>query len=79
MPPRKDYITPISIFVNTTRTGAAHREHWVHDIGENGDLSVNAAICNNIRDVVATFRDLPNAKGSFATKLVNPELLSYDP
>jgi spore photoproduct lyase len=54
-------------------------EHWVYDIGENGDLSVDAAICDNVRDLVATFRDLPNAKGSFATKFVNPDLLAYDP
>jgi spore photoproduct lyase family protein len=54
-------------------------EHWVYDIGENGDLSVDAAICDNVRDLVATFRDLPNAKGSFATKFVNRDLLAYDP
>jgi spore photoproduct lyase len=28
---------------------------------------------------VALFRGLPNAKGSFATKAVNPDLLAYDP
>ncbi len=52
---------------------------WVYDIGENGDLSVDAAICDNVRDLVSTFRDLPNAKGSFATKYVNRDLLDYDP
>jgi spore photoproduct lyase len=54
-------------------------ECWVYDIGENGDLSVDATICDNVEDLVALFRRLPNAKGSFATKFVNPELLSYDP
>jgi spore photoproduct lyase len=54
-------------------------EHWVYDIGENGDLSVDAAICDNVKDLVATFREIPNAKGSFATKFVNPDLLAYDP
>jgi spore photoproduct lyase len=54
-------------------------QHWVYDIGENGDLSVDAAICDNVRDLVALFRRLPNAKGSFATKYVNPDLLAYDP
>jgi hypothetical protein len=44
----------------------------VYDIGENGDLSVDAAICDNVKDLVATFRDIPNAKGSFATKFVIP-------
>ena len=54
-------------------------EAWVYDLGENGDLSVDAAICDNLRDLVATFRDLPTAKGSFATKYVNRDLLGYDP
>jgi DNA repair photolyase len=54
-------------------------EYWVYDIGENGDLSVDAAISDNVRDLVALFRRLPNAKGSFATKFVNPDLLGYDP
>src|SRR5829696_4734771 len=53
--------------------------HWVYDHGENGDVSVDAAICDNVKDLVSTFRELPNAKGSFATKFVNPELLSYEP
>ena len=54
-------------------------EYWVYDIGENGDLSVDAAISDNVRDLVALFRQLPNGKGSFATKFVNPDLLGYDP
>ena len=54
-------------------------EHWVYDIGENSDLSVDALICDNVRDLVALFRSLPHAKGSFATKYVNPDLLDYDP
>ena len=54
-------------------------EYWVYDIGENGDLSVDAAISDNVRDLVALFRRLPNGKGSFATKFVNPDLLGYDP
>lgn len=29
--------------------------------------------------IVALFRNIPNAKASFATKLVNRDLLSYDP
>jgi spore photoproduct lyase family protein len=54
-------------------------KHWVYDIGENGDLSVDASICDNVRDLVHLFRRLPNAKGSFATKYVNRDLLTYDP
>ena len=52
---------------------------WVYDLGENGDLSVDALVCDNVRDLVAAFRDLPHAKGSFATKFVNRDLLAYDP
>ncbi|SFL33558.1 spore photoproduct lyase family protein [Methylorubrum salsuginis] len=52
---------------------------WVYDLGENGDLSVDAMVCDNVRDLVALFRGLPNAKASFATKWVNRDLLDYDP
>ena len=55
------------------------REYWVYDIGENGDCSVDALISDNVRDLVALFRRLPNAKASFATKFVNRDLLGYDP
>ena len=52
---------------------------WVYDLGENGDLSVDAMVSDNVRDLVSLFRTLPDAKGSFATKWVNPDLLGYDP
>jgi spore photoproduct lyase family protein len=52
---------------------------WVYDLGENGDLSVDALLSDNVRDLVAVFRQTPNAKGSFATKFVNPDLLAYEP
>lgn len=52
---------------------------WVYDLGENSDLSVDAALSDNVRDLVRLFRELPHAKGSFATKWVNRELLDYDP
>lgn len=55
------------------------RLDWVYDLGENGDLSVDALVSDNVRDLVALFRDLPYAKASFATKYVNPDLLGYDP
>ncbi len=54
-------------------------EAWIYDIGENGDLSVDATLSDNVLDLVALFRGLPNAKGSFATKAVNRDLLAYDP
>lgn len=52
---------------------------WVYDIGENSDLSVDALLSDNVRDLVALYRTLPNAKASFATKYVNRDLLTYDP
>ena len=52
---------------------------WVYDIGENGDLSVDAMVSGTVRDLVALFRDIPNAKASFATKAVNRDLLAYEP
>lgn len=52
---------------------------WVYDIGENGDCSVDALVCDNTADLVAAFRSLPTAKASFATKFVNPDLLALDP
>jgi spore photoproduct lyase len=54
-------------------------QRWVYDIGENGDCSVDALISDNVRDLVEAFAGLPNAKASFATKVVNRDLLDYDP
>ncbi len=54
-------------------------EHWVYDIGENGDLSVDAALGGGVREMIHLFRDIPNDKASFATKAVNRGLLDYDP
>ena len=53
--------------------------YWVYDIGENGDCSVDAAISDNIKDMVSLFRSLPEAKASFATKFVNHDMMNYDP
>lgn len=52
---------------------------WVYDIGENSDCSVDAMVSDNVRDLVRLFASLPHAKASFATKLVNRDLLAYDP
>ncbi len=52
---------------------------WVYEIGENSDCSVDAAICDNVKDIITLFRDIPNAKATFATKRVNRQLLNYDP
>ncbi|GAA1274387.1 spore photoproduct lyase family protein [Kitasatospora nipponensis] len=52
---------------------------WVYDVGENGDCSVDALLCDGTADLVTAFRRWPNAKASFATKFVNPALLDHDP
>lgn len=52
---------------------------WVYDIGENSDCSVDALVSDNVADLIATFRDLPTAKASFATKFVNRGLLELEP
>lgn len=52
---------------------------WVYDIGENSDCSVDAMVSDNVHDLVDLFARLPHAKASFATKLVNRDLLTYDP
>jgi spore photoproduct lyase len=52
---------------------------WVYEFGTNSDLSVDAAVSDTVRDIVGLFRELPNAKATFATKFVNRGLLEYDP
>jgi spore photoproduct lyase len=54
-------------------------KYWVYEIGENGDCSADAAICHNVRDIMNLFKEIPNAKLTFATKFVNREMLTYDP
>ena len=53
--------------------------YWAYDIGCNSDCSADAALSDNVRDLVRLFTTLPNAMGTFATKLVNRELLDYAP
>jgi spore photoproduct lyase len=53
----------------------AEPDLWVYELGTNSDLSVDAAVSDNVRDLIALFRTLPNAKATFATKFVNRELL----
>jgi spore photoproduct lyase len=47
-------------------------KYWVYDIGENGDCSIDAAICDDVKDFVHLFRGLPNAKATFATQVRKP-------
>ena len=64
--------------VKTTAT-PADDALWVYEIGCNSDTSIDAAISDNVRDFVDLFKNLPNAKGTFATKWVNRAMLGYDP
>jgi spore photoproduct lyase len=53
--------------------------YWVYEIGENGDCSADAAICDNVKNLIQTFTEIPNGKLTFATKFVNRQLLDYNP
>jgi spore photoproduct lyase family protein len=53
--------------------------YWIYEIGENGDCSVDAAICDNVKDLMSLFKEISNGKLTFATKFVNREMLAYDP
>ncbi|MGN6609743.1 MAG: spore photoproduct lyase family protein [Jatrophihabitans sp.] len=54
-------------------------EAWVYDIGENSDVSVDALVSDNVRDLIGAFAQWPTAKAAFATKYVNRQLLDLDP
>ena len=53
--------------------------YWTYDIGCNSDISVDYALNDGLRDVLAFYRDHPRAKATFATKFVNRSLLDFDP
>ena len=57
----------------------ADARFWTYELGTNSDCSVDALVSDNIKDLVALFQRIPNAKGTFATKYVNREMLTYDP
>ncbi|QMU29573.1 spore photoproduct lyase family protein [Adhaeribacter radiodurans] len=56
-----------------------HSLYYTYDIGCNSDISVDAAISDNVKVAVDFYRHHPKAFATFATKFVNPELLTYDP
>jgi len=56
-----------------------HEVYYTYDIGCNSDVSVDAVISDTVAETVAFFRHHPKAFGTFATKFVNPDLLTYDP
>ena len=92
---RKGYANPISIFVNYERILQSVTNHaaklgdkqpnqcdpvyWTYDIGCNNDVSVDALVSEIPQEIISAFKDIPNAKASFATKYVNYDMLNYDP
>jgi spore photoproduct lyase family protein len=56
-----------------------HAQFYTYDIGCNSDVSVDASISDGVAAAVHFFREHPKAFATFATKFVNPALLTYDP
>ena len=56
-----------------------HPIYYTYDIGCNSDISIDASISDNVKVAIEFFRNHPKAFATFATKFVNPELLTYDP
>lgn len=54
-------------------------KYWTYDIGCNNDVSVDALVSDNVKDMVKLFTKLPFSKATFATKFVNRNMLDYDP
>lgn len=52
---------------------------YTYDIGCNSDISVDYDLSDGIRQSFAFYRDHTRAKATFATKFVNPAMLSFDP
>lgn len=62
-----------------TQPDAVDPQYWVYEIGENGDCSADAALCDNVKDLMNLFKRIPNGKLTFATKFINRDMLTYDP
>jgi spore photoproduct lyase family protein len=56
-----------------------HPIYYTYDIGCNSDISIDASISDNVKMAIEFFRNHPKAFATFATKFVNPELLTYNP
>lgn len=52
---------------------------WTYDIGENNDCSIDDTICNNVKEYIDAFTNIPHGKVCFATKFYNENFLNYDP
>jgi spore photoproduct lyase family protein len=56
-----------------------HAQYYTYDIGCNSDVSVDASLSDAVQTAISFFRQHPRAFATFATKFVNPDLLTYDP
>ena len=95
VPRRKGYANPVTLFTNidkiigSIKTHAEKRgvktpnqcdhKYWAYDIGCNNDCSADALLTDNVKELIESFKSIPNAKASFATKYVNRDMLNYDP
>jgi spore photoproduct lyase family protein len=52
---------------------------YTYDIGCNSDISVDYDLSDGVRQSFEFYRDHSRAKATFATKFVNPAMLSFDP
>jgi spore photoproduct lyase len=66
------YFTPVD------KPNQTHAEYTTYDISCNEDFALHAKH-HEWKKVFKFFKDHPVAMGSFATKYVNPKLLSFDP
>ena len=66
------YFTPVD------KPNQTHREYTTYDISCNEDFALHAKH-HDWERIFEFFRDHPVAMGSFATKYVNPNLVTFDP
>lgn len=65
-------------FTEVDKPNQTHEEYITYDIGCNSDIALHAKQLEWER-IFEFFRDHPVAFGSFATKYVNPTLLTFNP
>ncbi len=65
-------------FTDVEKPNQTHEEYVTYDISCNEDFALHAKH-HDWKRIFEFFRDHPKAMGSFATKYVNEDLLSFDP
>jgi len=77
----EDVLTAIdhhSWFADVEKPNQTHDEFITYDIGCNEDLALHYKFYE-FQKIVKFFKEHDKAYGSFATKYVNPKMLSFDP